>query len=89
MKYKIWGLTIFCFCWFCLAIYGGCQLWMRADRLDLIENQKQEIANLRTKITFLEGTDWALAIQAMSEMERDELSCLNEAIKQKKAKDTH
>jgi hypothetical protein len=66
-----------------LATYGAVQLCTRSNRLALIENQRVKIASLKTKITFLENNDWALAIQNMSELERDELKALNEQIKQR------
>jgi len=48
-----------------------------------IEDQRQEIAKLETKLMWLENTDqYMLAIEAMSDMERDELKATNELIKQ-------
>lgn len=69
-----------------LAAYGACQLYDRKSRLALIENQRKEIVQLETKITFLENNDWALAVQQLSEIEQDELAALNEQLKQKKEK---
>lgn len=68
------------------AAYGAVQLCTRSSRLTLIEEQRSKIDCLETKIVFLGNNDWALAIQNMSEMERDELKALNEQIKQKRKK---
>lgn len=68
------------------ASYGVTQLCTCSSRFTLIEAQRSEIANLETKIMFLENNDWALAIQNMSETKRYELKALNEQIKQKKYK---
>lgn len=73
------------FCFGCmLAIYGGCQLYTRTERLDLDSSQKAEIANLKTRLTFLQNNDWALIIEQLPSLIQDELAAMNERIKQKK-----
>ena len=67
-----------------LAVYGGGQLYTRSDRLDLIESQRAKIANLETKICFLENTDYAMIIQQLPMIIQDDLAALNEKIKQDK-----
>lgn len=67
-----------------LSSYGGYQLYTRSDQLDLAEARKARIANLETKIVFLENNDWAMAIQQLPPIVQDMLAALNEGIKQKK-----
>lgn len=78
-------LCLLVFCWGCiLAVYGSCQLYTRTDRLDLAESQKAEIANLRTRLTFLQNNDWGHIIEQLPPIIQDELAAMNELIKQKK-----
>lgn len=67
-----------------LSCYGARQLYTHTDRLDLAEFQKAKIANLETKIIFLENNDWTMAIQQLPPIVQDMLAALNEGIKQKK-----
>lgn len=67
-----------------LTGYGGVQLYIRSDRLDIVESQKAEIANLETKVVFLQNNDWALIIEQLPPIIQDELRAMNERIKQRK-----
>lgn len=65
------------------TVYGGIQLYACSDRLDIVESQKAEIANLETKVVFLQNNDWALIIEQLPLIIQDELRAMNERIKQR------
>jgi len=67
-----------------LAFYGVCQLYTRDARLNLRESQRARIAQLETKVCFLENNDWAMIFQQLPPVVQGELKAMNEKIKQKK-----
>ena len=84
VEVTIWMLLLSSICFVLLAVYGSYQLYTRTDRLDLAESQKAEIANLRTRLTFLQNNDWALILEQLPPIIQDELAAMNERIKQRK-----
>lgn len=68
------------------AIYGGCQLYTRSDRLDIVEAQKAEIANLELKVRELRRINNLVLIleQILNPCQIDELKAANAQIEQKK-----
>lgn len=90
MKYKLclWGLMLFCLCWFCLGIYGGCQLYTRSDHNQQLSDYRFEINHLQTQIFHLrELNDYVPILeQILNSQQLAELKALSEMIRQQKHK---
>lgn len=71
------------------AIYGGCQLYTRSDRLDIVEAQKAEIANLELKVRELRRINDLVLIleQILNSCQIDELKAANARVKLKKQRE--